>query len=71
MLENLGNHSYFFAVYDGHGSSGRQASQTANDYIASEIEKAAQKGQLKKLEEDKQIEQFLKKVFKNAEKKLK
>lgn len=23
MLENLGNKSYFFAVYDGHGSSGR------------------------------------------------
>jgi serine/threonine protein phosphatase PrpC len=37
MLENLGNNSYFFAVYDGHGSSGREASQTANDYISSEL----------------------------------
>ncbi len=35
MLENLGNDTYFFAVYDGHGSSGREASQTANDYISS------------------------------------
>lgn len=37
MLENLGNDTYFFAVYDGHGSSGREASQTANDYISSEL----------------------------------
>ena len=28
---------HFFAVYDGHGSSGREASQTANDYISSEL----------------------------------
>ncbi len=37
MLDNLGDNMYFFAVYDGHGSSGREASQTANDHISSEI----------------------------------
>ena len=37
ILDSLGDGSYFFAVYDGHGSSGREASQTANDYISSEI----------------------------------
>ena len=46
MLENLGNDTYFFAVYDGHGSSGREASQTANDYISSELEKSSHKGEL-------------------------
>lgn len=50
MLENLGNDTYFFAVYDGHGSSGREASQTANDYISSELEKSAGKGEISNLE---------------------
>lgn len=50
ILENISEGCCFFAVYDGHGSSGREASQTANDYISSEIEKFAQKGDLNKLE---------------------
>jgi integrin-linked kinase-associated serine/threonine phosphatase 2C len=29
----------FFAVYDGHGSSGKEASQAANDYIQTYLEK--------------------------------
>ena len=49
ILDSLGDGSYFFAVYDGHGSSGREASQTANDYISSEIEKFANRGDLSKL----------------------
>ena len=28
------NCCYFFAVYDGHGSSGKEASQSANDFIS-------------------------------------
>ena len=39
--------------------------------MQSEFEKSAQKGELKKLETDKDRENFLKKIFKNAEKKLK
>lgn len=35
ILENISEGCCFFAVYDGHGSSGREASQTANDYISS------------------------------------
>ena len=57
---------YFFAVYDGHGSSGREASQTANDYISSELEKSSGKGDLTKLESEKDVENYLKKIFKNA-----
>lgn len=71
MLQNLGNDTYFFAVYDGHGSSGREASQTANDYISSELQKSSHKGELGRLDGEKDVEEYLSKVFKNAEKKLK
>lgn len=66
MLENLGSDCYFLAVYDGHGSSGREASQTANDYISSELEKSSHKGELAKLESEKEVEDYLAKVFRNA-----
>lgn len=71
VLENLGDQCYFFAVYDGHGSSGREASQTANDHMQSELEKSAQKDELKKLVTDNDRENYMRKIFKNAEKKLK
>jgi len=29
------NCCYFFGVFDGHGSSGKEASQSANDFIGS------------------------------------
>ena len=70
VLENLDNECYFFAVYDGHGSSGREASQTANDHIQSEFEKSSSKGELKKLSTDYDREEYIRKIFKNAEKKL-
>lgn len=33
IMEKFAGDCYFFAVYDGHGSSGKEASQAANDYI--------------------------------------
>jgi serine/threonine protein phosphatase PrpC len=59
----------FFAVYDGHGTSGKEASQAANDYIQTFLEKNAKK--IKFLVTDKQRESFLKSAFKTAEGKLK
>ena len=32
MIEKFADECYFFAVYDGHGSSGKESSQAANDY---------------------------------------
>lgn len=45
------NDGYFFAVYDGHGSSGKEASQAANDYIQTYLEKNQKK--IKSLTTDK------------------
>ena len=59
----------YIPVYDGHGSSGKEASQAANDYIQTYLEKNAKK--IKSLTSDKQKETFLKSAFKNAESKLK
>jgi len=33
QVNKFADNCYFFAVYDGHGSSGKEASQAANDYI--------------------------------------
>lgn len=33
IMDKFTDDSHFFAVYDGHGSSGKEASQAANDYI--------------------------------------
>ena len=33
IMEKFADECYFFAVYDGHGASGKEASQAANDYI--------------------------------------
>eukprot|EP01017_Pseudomicrothorax_dubius_P028720 TRINITY_DN3431_c0_g1_i1.p1 TRINITY_DN3431_c0_g1~~TRINITY_DN3431_c0_g1_i1.p1 ORF type:complete len:212 (-),score=48.15 TRINITY_DN3431_c0_g1_i1:848-1483(-) len=59
----------FFAVYDGHGSSGKEASQAANDYIQTYIEKNTKK--LATLVTDRQRETFIRSAFKTAESKLK
>lgn len=56
-------------MYDGHGSSGKEASQAANDYIQTYLEKNQKK--IKQFQNDKQRESFLKSAFKNAESKLK
>ncbi|CAD8071410.1 unnamed protein product [Paramecium primaurelia] len=67
-MERFTEDCYFFAVYDGHGSSGKEASQAANDYIQTFLEKNPKR--IKALQNDKQRESFLKSAFKNAEAKL-
>lgn len=68
-MSGFAEHCYFLAVYDGHGSSGREASQAANDYIQTYLERGVKK--LKKFTNDRQREYFLKQGFKTAESKLK
>jgi integrin-linked kinase-associated serine/threonine phosphatase 2C len=43
MMDKFTEDCYFFAVYDGHGSSGKEASQAANDYIQTYLEKNSKK----------------------------
>jgi len=69
IMEKFAEDCHFFAVYDGHGSSGKEASQAANDYIQTYLEKNAKK--IKTLVSDKQRESLLKQAFKTAESKLK
>ena len=69
IMEKMTPECNFFAVYDGHGTSGKEASQAANDYIQTYLEKNARK--IKTFMTDKQRESFLKAAFKTAESKLK
>ena len=59
----------FFAIYDGHGNTGKEASQAANDYIQTYLEKKAPK--IKKMTSHKKIYSLLRSAFKVTEKKLK
>jgi len=68
-MDRFADHCFFLAVYDGHGSSGREASQAANDYIQTYLEKNTKK--IKTFTNDRQREYFLKQGFKTAESKLK
>jgi integrin-linked kinase-associated serine/threonine phosphatase 2C len=38
VLDPFSDGCYYFAVYDGHGTSGKEAAQSANDYISLFIE---------------------------------
>jgi len=69
IMEKVTPECNFFAVYDRHGTSGKEASQAANDYIQTFLEKNAKK--IRTLTTDKQRESFLKAAFKTAESKLK
>jgi serine/threonine protein phosphatase PrpC len=69
IMEKFTDDCHFLAVYDGHGSSGKEASQAANDYIQTYLEKNAKK--IKTLITEKTRESFLRHGFKTAESKLK
>lgn len=60
---------YFFAVFDGHGSSGKEASNAACDNFQQYLEKNLDK--MKKLQTDKDRDNFLRNAFKSSERKLK
>ena len=63
------NDFYFFAIYDGHGTSGKDASLAASDAIITFLESKSK--QIKKMNSHKKINDFLKSAFKNSEKMLK
>lgn len=70
IMENFHPGCYhFFAVYDGHGSSGKEASQAANDFIQTYIEKNLKR--VSNIQNERQAQVFLKAAFKNAESRLK
>lgn len=69
IIDNEPDKFYFFAVLDGHGSSGREASSAASDNFQQYfLEK--HKDRIPKLLTPKDREGFLSKAFANTEKKL-
>lgn len=52
IMEKFADDCFFFAVYDGHGASGKEASQAANDYIQTTLEQNVKK--IKNLTTDKE-----------------
>lgn len=70
IIDNYPDKFYFFAVLDGHGSSGREASTAASDNFQQYfLEKHLVK--IPKLLTNKDRDSFLSKAFNNTEKKLK
>ncbi len=69
MMERFAEDCDFLAIYDGHGASGKEASQAANDYIQTFLEKNVKK--LKALSSDRKKEEFLRTAFQTTEEKLK
>ena len=43
MQDKLKQDFYYFGVYDGHGTQGKEASQAVNDYIQTYIEDRTKK----------------------------
>lgn len=69
IIDNQPEIFYFLAVFDGHGSSGKEASNAACDNFQQYFEKNIDKVQL--LTNDKERDVFLRKAFHASEKKLK
>jgi integrin-linked kinase-associated serine/threonine phosphatase 2C len=69
IIDNNPHIFHFFAVFDGHGSSGKEASNAACDNFQQFFEKRLE--EIKRLKEDKKRDIFLKKTFKFCETKLK
>lgn len=69
IIDNNPSIFHFFAVFDGHGSSGKEASNAACDNFQQYFEKKLDK--VKKLTDSRKRDNFLRKSFKFTEKKLK
>lgn len=67
--ETYPNSFYFFAVYDGHGNNGKEASNTASDHMQTYLEK--KKGVIKLFKTDDERYRFINKMFASTEKRLK
>ena len=68
MMDRFADDCFFFAVYDGHGASGKEASHAANDSIQNYYEKNIKK--IKSITSDYKKEEFIAYAFENAEEKL-
>eukprot|EP00827_Trimyema_finlayi_P001396 TRINITY_DN1537_c0_g1_i1.p1 TRINITY_DN1537_c0_g1~~TRINITY_DN1537_c0_g1_i1.p1 ORF type:complete len:317 (-),score=109.54 TRINITY_DN1537_c0_g1_i1:10-960(-) len=69
LMEKFQDDCSYFAVYDGHGSSGKEASQAASDYISNYLQKKGKK--FYNFTNDKNRIDFLKEAFRSAENQLK
>jgi Serine/threonine protein phosphatase len=69
IMEHIEEECHFFAIYDGFGPSGREASLAANQYIKTCIEVNSTK--LRMFEDETQVEEFFKETFEGAENKMK
>ncbi len=65
IMKSFTKDCHFFAIYDGHGHSGLEASLKANDYIEKHLKANAQK--IQRIQTDKQFKSLLKKTFTKTE----
>ena len=68
IIENISPNVRYFAVYDGHGVKGREAS----DYVRREVNRKliADKKKISKLKDLQKVESYFKDLFKSIQKKL-
>ena len=65
IYDNYGPNFYFFCVFDGHGSSGKEASSMASDLVSSYIEKRHK--EITNFKTDESRINFLKNIFRYTE----
>ena len=63
------NDFYFLAIYDGHGTSGKDASLSCSDYVEQYL--VTRSKQISKMNSHKKINKLLRNSFKDTEKKMK
>lgn len=71
VVDNHKDVFYFFAVFDGHGTCGKEASNATSDNFQQYLEKKFKKKSIQGLKTNSQKDDFMKEAFKNAESKLK
>jgi len=65
IMKSFTKDCHFFAIYDGHGHSGLEASLKANQYIEKYLKENARK--IERIQTDKQFRSLLKKAFTKTE----
>ena len=62
---------YYFAVYDGHGTQGKEASQAVNDYISTYIQERTKRiNKMSKTTSNKKMYKLFKEAFNSTDKRL-
>jgi serine/threonine protein phosphatase PrpC len=65
IYDHYGPNFYFFCVFNGHGSSGKEASSMASDFVSRYIEKRHK--EITNFKTDESRIKFLKKIFRYTE----